>query len=413
MSSTKSLRIKNLKALSDFERSEKLYRRANIILYMRIGIDCRTILSPKMGERAGVGHYTYFLVKNLIEQDKKNEYVLFFDLKYPEAREFKKKNTKLVFFPLTKYKKFLPYGYSHLIVSSIINREGLDIFHGPANAVSLSVKVPSVVTIHDLAIYKHPSWFPPKQGFSTKVVVPKSIEKAEKVIAVSESTKKDIKSIFKTADNKIDVIYEGFEKEKSLPENKTKRILKKFDLKGDYVFYVGTIEPRKNLHTLVKAFDNVVMGNFNKYRDYKLIIAGGKGWKFDKFFEAVKKSKCGRIRYLNYVSHEEKIALMSGAKCFAFPSLWEGFGLPVLEAMNLGTPVLTSDVSSLPEVAGKAAVLVKPNSIRAVEKGLTQIMKSDAKQKSMLKLGIAQAKKFSWKKCAQETLKIYKEVNKK
>ncbi|MBU0670606.1 glycosyltransferase family 4 protein, partial [Patescibacteria group bacterium] len=332
---------------------------------MKIGIDCRTILSPEMGERAGVGHYTYFLVKNLIELDKKNEYVLFFDLKYPEAREFKKKNTKLVFFPLTKYKKFLPYGYSHLIISSLINREGLDVYHGTANSVPLSLKVPCVVTIHYLAIYKHPSWFPPNQGFSIKVLVPKSIEKAEKVIAVSESTKKDIKSIFKTSNNKIEIVYEGFEKASRLARGKIEKILKKFDIKGGYIFYVGTIEPRKNLDILVKAFDNVMMENFNKFKDYKLFIAGGRGWKFDKFFEAVKKSKCGRIRYLNYVSHEEKIALMSAAKCFAFPSLWEGFGLPVLEAMNLGTPVLTSNVSSLPEVAGKAAVLVNPKSVKA------------------------------------------------
>ena len=274
----------------------------------------------------------------------------------------------------------------------------------------MNVIAPAIITVHDLAIYNHPSWFPPKQGFATKYVVPKSVEKAEKIIAVSESTKKDLIKLFKTPKSKINVIYEGFAKEKRLPIKKVEKIKKKFDTGDNFVFYVGTIEPRKNLDLLVKAFDNLVEKNFNKYKDFKLIIAGAKGWKFDKFFDAIKKSKCGRIRYINYLTHEEKIALMTSATVFTFPSLWEGFGLPVLEAMNLGTPVITSDISSLPEVAGKAALLVNPKSVKSIEKALGEVLSSKVKQKAMIKKGETQAKKFSWNNCARETLKVYKNI---
>ncbi|MBU0731371.1 glycosyltransferase family 4 protein [Patescibacteria group bacterium] len=377
---------------------------------MRIGIDCRTILSPNLGEKAGVGHYTYYLVKNLIAIDKSNEYVLFFDHRAPDTKEFEKKNVKIIKFPFSQYKKYMPYGYSHLIISAVINREKIDLFHGPANTVSMNVKAPCVITIHDLAIYNHPSWFPSKQGFSTKYVVPKSVEKADKIIAVSESTKNNIIKLFKTDTEKIDVIYEGFEKVPRQARDKIEKIKKKFDTGDNFVFYVGTIEPRKNLDNLVKAFDRLMMTKYKKYQDFKLIIAGGKGWKFDDFFSAVKKSKCGRVRYIDYVTHDEKIALMSSATAFVFPSLWEGFGLPVLEAMNLDTPVITSDVSSLPEVAGDAALLVNPKSVKSMEKGLDQVLGSLTKRETMIKKGGEQAKKFSWNKAARETLKTYKKI---
>lgn len=377
---------------------------------MRIGIDCRTILSPNLGEKAGVGHYTYYLVKNLIKIDKSNEYVLFFDHRAPDTKEFAKKNVKIVKFPFSQYKKYMPYGYSHLIIAAVINRENLDIFHGPANALPMNVKAPCVITVHDLAIYNHPDWFPAKQGFSTKYVVPKSVDKAEKIIAVSESTKNNLIKLFKTGEGKIDVIYEGFEKEDKLSDNKIERVKKKFGTGDDFVFYVGTIEPRKNLDKLVRGFDRLMTSKFKKYRDFKLVVAGAKGWKCDDFFDAVKRAKCGRIKYVNYVTHEEKIALMSAATAFAFPSLWEGFGLPVLEAMSLGTPVLTSRVSSLPEVAGEAALLVDPKSVKSIERGLDRLLGSPVRQKDLARKGRQQARKFSWQRAARQTLRTYKKI---
>src|SRR3989344_1009011 len=164
---------------------------------MRIGIDCRTILNVLGGERAGVGHYTYYLVKNLLTLDKKNDYVLFFDNRFKDAQEFQKyKNVKIKFFPFYQYKKYLPIAYSQMLIGAVLNRENLDLFHSPANTLPLYYQKKTVVTVHDLGIYKFPEFFPKKfltrQTLATKILVPRSLLKASKIIAVSKNTKKDI-----------------------------------------------------------------------------------------------------------------------------------------------------------------------------------------------------------------------------
>ncbi len=361
---------------------------------MKIGIDCRTITS----QPTGIGHYTYYLVKNLLTLDKKNKYFLFFNKDYPNAEEFKKRNSEIIYLA----KKKLPYVDSHLLVARAINKHKLDLCHFPANAMPLAHRGKSVVTVHDLAIYEHPEWFPEKQGFSTKVVVPKSLNKADEIIAVSKSTQKSIKKLF-SLDSQV--IYEGFDKDKEVSEQTIKRIKNKFGIKDKFVFYVGTIEPRKNIARAIKAFDNL------NPKGYQLVIAGGKGWNYEDVFQAIKNSKSGRIKYLNYISHQEKIALLQSAQCFVFPSLWEGFGLPVLEAMSLGTPVITSNISALPEVVGEAALLVDPKKISSFEGALKKLINSDKLQAELSKKGKIQSKKFSWKKCAKETLKVYNKIS--
>ena len=149
---------------------------------MKIGIDCRTILSPQIGELAGVAHYTYYLVKNLLEIDSKNKYVLFFDSRFKNVDEFLKyKNVTIKFFPFYKYKKFLPLIYSQWIILNVIKKEKLDIFHAPANIMPLGYKGKTILTIHDLGVYKFPDFFPNKvfgsQSYSKKVLVPKSVAK--------------------------------------------------------------------------------------------------------------------------------------------------------------------------------------------------------------------------------------------
>ena len=380
---------------------------------MKIGIDCRTILNPNGGERAGVGHYTYYLVKNLLKIDKTNDYVLFMDHRARGIRDFDQKNVKLKFFKFSEYKKYLPFYYSHLAIAKDIKQEELDVLHAPANVIPMKYNGPTVLTIHDMAIYKHPSWFPAGQKFSVNVLVPSSIKRAKKVIAVSQSTKKSIVTLMKTDPKKISVVYEAGEKSKQPTNKAINKTLKKFKLNENYIFSMGTLEVRKNVTRLIKAWEKICLKDPKKMAGWQLAIAGGKGYKFADVFKTIKTSKIGhKIRYIGYVSHEEKYALLKQAAVFAFPSLWEGFGLPVLEAMNTGTPVLTSRISSLPEVAGKAAVLVNPNKIDDISKGLEKLLKNKTTRTKYSKLGTTQTKKFTWQKTAQETLKIYLEVAK-
>ncbi|MBU0707911.1 glycosyltransferase family 4 protein [Patescibacteria group bacterium] len=378
---------------------------------MRIGIDCRTILNPKRGERAGVGHYSYYLVKNILKQDKRNEYVLFFDYRFQNTHEFKQKNVKIRCFPFSQYKKFLPFSYSHMLIAAFLKREKLDLYHSPANVIPYYYNGPSVVTVHDLAIYRHPEWFPRGQKFSISVLVPRSLNKALRLIAVSEATKKDIVKVFKVPQKKIQVVYEGVLHETTKTTDLA--ITHKHGIKGKYLLYVGTIEPRKNLVLLVRAFSKLVKKS-KAMSKYTLVLAGHRGWKSDKIFKEIKKQGLEeQVKYLDYVSHEDKLALMKHATVFVFPTLYEGFGLPVLEAMNQGTPVISSNASSVPEVTGSAAVLVNPKSETALTEAMKKVLSSSASRKKLGRNGIEQAKKFRWSKCAKETIQIYREEFKK
>jgi glycosyltransferase involved in cell wall biosynthesis len=400
---------------------------------MRIGIDCRTILNPGYGEAAGVGHYTFFLVSNLLRIDKKNEYVLFFDnlLSKDAAEEMIEgaENVKIKFFPFHQYKHYLPFAFSHILTASALQKEELDIFHSPAYTLPLAYRGKSIVTVHDLAIYKNPKWFPRNflvgQSFSTKTLVPKSLKKATKIIAVSKNTKKDITEIFKINSEKVEVIYEGVEF-RNLPgkletacgvesEICFEDLKVKYDIKNNYVLFLGTIEPRKNIPALVHAFCGLISENKNLEQKYQLIIAGAKGWKYENVFKEIeacqkKLGARGEIKYIGYVPGREKFTLMKGATCFVFPSFYEGFGLPVLEALSLGVPTITSDKSSLPEIVGSAAILVDPEKKIEILEALKKILTDKNLQEEMGKRGVIQAEKFNWKKCAEETLRIYEET---
>lgn len=400
---------------------------------MRIGIDCRTILNPGYGEAAGVGHYTFFLVSNLLKIDKENEYVLFFDnlLSKNAAEEMVSGalNVKIKFFPFHQYKHYLPFAFSHLLTSGAIEKEKLDVFHSPAYTLPLAYHGKSIVTVHDLAIYKNPKWFPGKfllgQSFSTKTLVPKSLKKADKIIAVSENTKKDITEIFKIDPGKVEVIYEGVEFRNLPKKSETtcgvesevcfEDLKIKYGLKNNYVLFLGTIEPRKNIVALIRAFCDLISRDKNLEKKYQLILAGAKGWKYEKVFKEM--GEClknlgdkGEVKYIGYVPGREKFSLMRGAACFVFPSFYEGFGLPVLEALSLGVPTITSDRASLPEIAGQAAILVDPGKVSEISGALGKILVDKNLREELGKRGTEQARKFSWKKCAEETLRVYKNI---
>ena len=379
---------------------------------MRIGIDCRTILNPKIGERAGVGHYTYYLVKHLVKLDKKNEYVLYFDWRVQDTREFEQNNVKIKHFPFSQYNKFLPFAYSHMLITAYLMKEGLNLFHSPITSLPLTYPKKSIVTVHDLAIYKNPSWFP-GQIFSTKLLVPQSLRKADRIIAVSQSTKKDLKEIFNISDKKMRVVYEGAVVNKIPVKNKNLDSLTKFKIGPKYILFVGTLEPRKNLVSLIHAYKIFLDANPSNSA-YQLVLAGSKGYKNEDVFSAIRSLRLNKqVKYIGYVTQNQKIDLLKKAYCFAFPSSYEGFGLPVLEAMALGTPVITSNVSSLPEISGQATLLINPEKEQDIANALKKIVNNDKLREAMKKRGLLQANRFSWERCASETLKVYESMNRK
>ncbi|MEW6407722.1 MAG: glycosyltransferase family 1 protein [Patescibacteria group bacterium] len=376
---------------------------------MRIGIDCRTILDPQKGEAAGVGHYTYHLVDNLLKIDKKNQYILLFDQGVGDAGYFKRKNSLIKFFPSREYKKFLPVVYSHLLCSAVLEREKLDVFHSPASTIPLCYSKNAIITVHDLAIYQNPKWFP-RQIFATRVSVPQSLKKAKKIIAVSKHTGADLQKFLKVPKEKIAVVYNGVEARKDLDEvlpQDRQEICRKFGIKQNFILFIGTLQPRKNVEGLILAFDK--LRNSEIFKNYQLVIAGKRGWGYKPIFEKTKKlTLTKKVIFCDYVSLEDKIRLLNAASVFVFPSFYEGFGLSILEAMRQGTPVITSNITSMPEIAGRAGYLIDPYKINSIAKGIKEVLTNQNLRQRMIRAGYAQAKKFSWEKCARETLKIYK-----
>ncbi|MFA6553079.1 MAG: glycosyltransferase family 1 protein [Patescibacteria group bacterium] len=379
---------------------------------MKIGIDCRTILNPKGGEGAGVGHYTYYLVQSLSQHDPKNSYVLFFDRRLPDISTFTRPNVEVKYFPFSQYNRFLPFAYSHMLITAFLMKEGLDIFHSPITSVPLTYPKKTVVTVHDLAIYKNPDWFP-SQIFSTKLLVPRSLKTADRVIAVSESTKHDLQEIFNVPSRKIKVIYEGVDVKKILLKSKKIDSVSSFKIGKKYILFVGTMEPRKNLVTLVRAYKKLIQPG-SGFAGYELVIAGAKGYKHEDIFAEIKSLGLSKnVKYVGYVTHNQKVELIKRAACFVFPSSYEGFGLPILEAMALGTPVATSNISSLPEIAGKAALLFDPEKEQTITHALRKILGDKKLHEKLSQAGIERANKFSWERCARETAKVYESLGSK
>lgn len=359
---------------------------------MKIGIDCRAI-----SDSAGIGAYARELVKHLLEIDRHNRYALFFSDDFSGAKEYERPNAKVRLLPSRKWRKFLPVIYSHYWVASAINREKTDVCLFPANAIPLGFKGKAVLTIHDLAVYKRPELFPDQLiNFDRHVVVPRSLRRAEKIIAVSQNTKNDIVGLFKIPPEKISVVYEGVAEIAKMPAATPAK---------DYFLFLGTIEPRKNLKRLIEAFEKFVQ---EADWDGELALAGASGWKNREIFEAIgianQELKREAVRHLGYVSEADKWRLLGGALAFVYPSLYEGFGLPVLEAMAAGAPVITSDNSSLPEIAGDAAILVDPLDAAALSGALKRLACDKNLRQELREKGRKKSQEFTWDNCATLTL---------
>lgn len=378
-----------------------------------VGIDCQKILTPS-GNGAGVEHYIYHLALNLARATER-----FCGLKlyfHPHLKNssvsdlFSRADVQVKFWPETTMARssLWPYGKYHR-QADFLTVEKLDLFHGPANVTPLFYRQPTVVTVHDLIIYEHPEWFPGglSDYFWRHSLVPKSIKRASRVIAVSQATKTQIVQQFNISRNKISVIYEGVTTKQSGNNVSAQgsEALKKKIGSDKFLLYVGTIEPRKNLTRLIEAF-KVIAPRFPRL---KLVLAGKFGWKYNSSLASANGLE-SRVIFTDYVSAAQKDWLYSTALGFVYPSLAEGFGLPVLDALVNKVPVLTSQTSSLPEVASAAAVYVDPMSVKNIAAGLAKLISDENLRRRLINQGLVQAEKFSWANAAQQTLQVYREV---
>lgn len=377
---------------------------------MRLGIDCRHCYDVLSNEGAGIERYTYHLAKNLVSRDKANDYVLFFysDLSPETIHRIKGVNPRVKVVKVVRRGLRIPLWDSHIKFSRILRRARLDLTIFPAGAMPLSYCRPSWLVIHDFSIYRHPEWFPDRQWLATKIVVPRSIKKAKKIIAVSHSTLNDLKALFKKAALKARVIYPGVAVKDGYLEDEAENVKNKFGIGADYILFIGTMEPRKNALNLIKAFSNYIFEN--EESNVSLALAGIRGWKSQLFFQELNKItqrvSNARIKYIGKISNRERNILIKNCRAFVFPSLYEGFGFPVVEAMALGVPVVASDNSSLKELGDDCAVLVNPEDINSIRQGIKKALEDKVLRRHLILKGKERASQFSWEKTADEFLKF-------
>jgi len=348
---------------------------------------------------AGIGQYGSSLIKTLANRNKNKYEILLqkeISLGYDDI-SFKVNLDK-------SYKKIL---YEQCVLPFRLTNK--DIIHFiDYSSPLVGVKIPFIITIHDLSFMKYPETFTLGSRTIKNILAPRGIKNAKKIIVDSINTKRDILSYFPSVLDKIEVIYpavKGFSQISDI--NKINSINNKFGVRGKYVLGVGTIEPRKNLSILIEAFLKVKLKN----KDLSLVLVGKKGWLYKDLFDSIKKERLeDSIIFTGYISNEELNCVYSGAECFVYPSIYEGFGLPPLEAMNCGTPVIVSNTSSLPEVVGDAGIKINPKDSDELAKSIISIISNLAFKNKLAEMGFKQAQKFSWEIAAEKIENVYDEI---
>ncbi len=303
------------------------------------------------------------------------------------------------------FKKHLWY----LSLPKKIKNFDFDIVHNPTQLCTFFKFDPkNVITVHDITPLLLPETHPFGISAYNKIFFSHTLKNADEIIAVSNNTKKDLMEYFDIQPSKINVIYWGIEDRFKVSNIKDiEKVKLKFNLNYPYILYLGTIEPRKNICTLLKSFQRVKEKNIH----HKLVIIGGKGWGYKKIFKTVEELRLQKdVIFLGYVSQEEIPKIYGGADIFVYPSLYEGFGIPPLEAMACGCPVIVSNRSSLPEIVGNGGIMVDPLDYLALAEKIDELINDFDLRNEMIKMGITRAKTFSWIKCAKETKKVYENV---
>ena len=367
---------------------------------MRVAIDARKL------HDFGIGTYTRNLLRHLARIDHDNEYVLLCHQSDLGIGAQLGQNFRTV---LERSSNYSVREQFH--VPWVLHRERPDVFHAPHYVMPPAVRCRSIVTIHDCIHLMFPQYLPNRAAYLyAKASMWSAARRSQKILTVSEASKRDIIRFLNVPADKVIVVYNAIDERFGVApsEEVIARVRERYQLDHRFVLYVGNIKPHKNLVRLVEAFDRLRTRGFD---DLTLLIIGDEISKLPALRRAVHSHKLHkRVRFLGYLPDDTLAVLYRLAGVFVFPSLYEGFGLPPLEAMACGAPVVTSNVSSLPEVAGDAAVLVDPYDADSIADGVAKVLSDPALRDEMRAKGIARAREFSWERSVSRTREIYQEV---
>lgn len=367
---------------------------------MRIAFDASTI-STQGGPRT----YVLGLLDALFRVDRENDYVIFYNDpihlgRFSRAREIVLPGKS----PLARLWR------EHVLLPLACRREKVDLLHCPKSAIPFYSSCPTVVTLHDLIPLRHPETEKFVARVYWNIQIPIAARKSSFIITDSEHARQEIIEDFKVSPERIKAVMLGFNPamlEERAPAGAAV-VRGKYGLPEGYLLYVGTIQPRKNIDTLIEAYANL---RSRRAGMPKLVIVGRKGWLYDRLFARIAElGLTDQILFTGFVPDEELPYIYDGAKLFAYLSFFEGFGLPPLEAMACGLPVVTSNTTSLPEVVGEAGITVPPADIDAVVAAIARIMDDGEFARMLGSRGRERAKLFSWDAAARQTLEIYRQV---
>jgi len=401
---------------------------------MTVGIDIRVLAK---GTRTGVEDYTINLLSRLLSADKSVKYRLFYS-------GFRKLDSKQFWLklPNAKIKKLrIPNRIFDLFLKIFrwpkLDKAGkINVFLSPHFLITpLSKETKRIMIFYDLSFLRFPEFFSFSKRWWHKFVSPgNQAQKADLIVSISESTKKDLIELYKISPGKIKVIYPGIGEEFRVIDKKDPRLLRvkeKYKIPDNFILYFGTIEPRKNILALVKAFEEIkrnknsrilevdwqgfegVVKNRKASRinvsNLKLVIAGAKGWLCGDFFKKIEESDFKKdIFFTGFIEEEDKPYLYSLADVFVYPSFFEGFGLPPLEAMACGVPAIVSNKSSLPEVVGRGAVMVDPQNQDELAFVIREVLNNQELKNYLIKKGLERAKQFNWDNTVKNFLNLFK-----
>ena len=364
---------------------------------MRIAVNTRFLLPHGL---EGIGWYTHEVLRSLVEQHPDDQFLFLFDRPFDEKYVFGENVETRVIFPPARH-PMLWWAWFEIGLPRAFKKWKPDVFLSPDGYASLSSKVPTVMVMHDLAYRHYPAQVPGLVYRYYDYYTPRFLQRTEEVVAVSEATREDILKQFPDLTTPVSVAPNGVRAVfRATTRAEQESVREKYTDGDPYFFYVGAIHPRKNVARLIRAFDQFKRQTGSKTR---LVLAGRLAWQTGAVEEALSKTAFREhIHLLGYLDQEELMQCLAAARALAYVSLFEGFGVPLLEAMWTETPILTSMSSSMPEVAGEAGLLVDPQSEESIVGGLVKLDQEPDLRKKLVEKGRQQRQKYSWERSAEQ-----------
>ncbi len=385
---------------------------------MIVGID----YTAAAWQGAGIGRYTRELIRAAITMGGPFRYVLFYaagglpcDSAYrADMQELCATYAHVRAVPIPLSPRLLTIVWQRLRLPLYVEFfiGPIDVLHAPDFVLPPTMHAKTILTVHDLTFLKHPECFEASLQRYLSHIVPTSLRRANLVLADSQTTQQDLRDMLQVSLERSIVVYPGVaDRFRPLPTNHTAQVRERLGLPPRFLLFVGTLEPRKNLVRLLEAFHEGIVYHAHAYQDIHLVVVGRKGWLYEPIFATVERlNLTSRVLFLDFVADSDLPALYNAAEVFVYPSLYEGFGLPVVEAMACGTPVVTSNVASLPEVTGNAAIVVDPYDTQALVDGIMQALTQRTRLQAA---GLAQSQRFVWEQSARVLLACYLRVAEK